>query len=294
MPIRSCLHPTFFNQTIVPKHVHTPITRTSLTSFPAALYFPSMNTHQHRSRILTSTLAASLVLAAGLLTIPAQNATAEVSNLRDDAGLKKEVELLREELLRLRAENAELKKKLAEGTGKSTAKPESAVQKGDTHKITVESVSPLDRSELERSHSEAKEKSQQAKREFERSEQELQDARDGRGKYFNPRPTKATIEELRSTMNEAKEKHRAAEQTFQKFDRELRVNIMVISGRLDDGREIEVTCKGPFAHQAQRLALNAAIRVRGPIINSNGKRLELIAEDIDVVEPADQPKREKK
>lgn len=32
---------------------------------------------------------------------------------------------------------------------------------------------------------------------------------------------------------------------------------------------------------------NSTIRVRGPILNSNGKRLELVAEDIDVVEPAD-------
>lgn len=265
-----------------------------LTIFLAARYVPSMNTHPHRSRVLTSTLAASLVLAAGLLTIPAQYATAEVSNLRDDAALKKEVELLREELVRLRAENAELKKKLAEGSARPGTKPSPSAQTADTHKITVESVTPLDRTELERSHSEAKEKFQQAKREFERSEQELQDARDGRGKYHNPRPTKATIEELRATMNENKEKHRAAEQTFQKFDRELRVNIMVISGRLDDGREIEVTCKGPFAHQAQRLALNSAIRVRGPILSSNGKRLELVAEDIDIVEPADQPKPDKK
>lgn len=253
-----------------------------------------MNTHTRRSTALTSTFAASLIFASGLLTIPTQSSAATTSTLRDDAALKKEIELLREELLRLRAENAELKKKLAEGAAKPTTKPSSAAQTADTHKITVESVTPLDRSELERSHSESKEKLQQAKRAYEQSEQELQDARDGRGKYYHPRATKATIEELRATMNEAKEKHRAAEQTFQKFDRELRVNIMVINGRLDDGREIEVTCKGPFAHQAQRLALNSAIRVRGPILSSNGKRLELVAEDIDVIEPADQAKPEKK
>ncbi|MBL0870327.1 MAG: OB-fold nucleic acid binding domain-containing protein [Phycisphaerales bacterium] len=253
-----------------------------------------MNIHTRRSAVCAYTLAASLICASDLLTIPVQSASAAISNLRDDAALKKEVELLREELLRLRAENAELKKKLADGATKPGTKPSSAAQTADTHKITVESVTPLDRSELERSHSESKERLQQAKRAYEQSEQELQDARDGRGKYQYPRATKATIEELRATMNENKEKHRAAEQTFQKFDRELRVNIMVITGRLDDGREIEVTCKGPFAYQAQRLALNSAIRVRGPILSSNGKRLELVAEDIDVVEPTDQAKPEKK
>lgn len=253
-----------------------------------------MNTHTRRSTVLTSTFAASLIFASGLLTFPAASASAATTTLRDDAALKKEVELLREELLRLRAENAELKKKLAEGAAKPATKPSSAAQAADTHKITVESVTPLDRSELERSHSESKEKLQQAKRAYEQSEQELQDARDGRGKYYHPRATKATIEELRATMNENKEKHRAAEQTFKEFDRRLRINVMLINGRLDDGREIEVTCNGPFAHQAQRLALNSTIRVRGPIITNNGKRLELVAENIDVVEPADQDKSEKK
>jgi len=199
-----------------------------------------------------------------------------ISVVADESKLKAELELLREELVRMRAENAELKKNLDAKVGKA------AKQAAEAMKILVESIVPLDRSELERSHAEAKESVRSTKEVAQSAARQYQDALDSRGRFYERPATPETRKNLHDDRNKANQKVKDAEIKFNKFDRELREGIMVLRGRLENGADVEVMCKGPFALQAQRLPLKSTVYIRGPITSNVGNRVEMVAEDISI------------